>query len=93
MVTKAKRPRSAERRTLPPDAKSLADMIRAVHRHVLNRVAHLKREAHDIHARRGLQTLFEQRAAAWAKLVELDPMRAEAVRHELDLIVSHPEAT
>jgi ribosomal protein S15P/S13E len=89
---RAKRPRSAERRTLPPDTKSLTDMIRSVHRHIHDRAAHLKSAVHDFHARRGFQTLFEQRAAAWGRLHELAPSQAEQLRLELGLVHSTPSA-
>ncbi len=85
---KAKRPRSATYRTLPPDRKSVACMIRSVHGHVLERAAHLKHEPHDFHARRGFQTLHDQRAAAWGRLNELDPQEAEQLRLELGLVIS-----
>ncbi|GEM_PF-3684833 len=91
MAQKANRPRSATRRTLPPDPKSLADMVRSVHRHLLERAVHVKQGSHDFHARRGLQTFFEQRAEAWAMLEELDHDAAEALRLEIGLIVSAQE--
>ncbi len=88
MADKAKRPQSAHARTLPPDARSLEQMIRSVHRQILDRGAHLQREWHDTHARRGFQTLLDQRAAAWQRLNELDSHLAEQIRRELDLICS-----
>ena len=90
---KAKRPGSAHHRTLPPDAPSLEQMVRSVHRQVLARASHLKAEAHDFHARRGFQSLLEQRAGAWSKLESLDPSRAERVRTDLHLIISSAEVT
>lgn len=88
---KAKRPRSATRRTLPPDATSLVVMFHSVHRDLMRRGEHLKREPHDTHARRGFQTLFEQRAACWARLAEQNPGAADALRIEHNLTVTTPE--
>lgn len=90
---KRRRPRSAEFRTLPPDAKSLEEMIRSVHKHVLDRAEHLKQNSHDVHARRGFQTLYEQRARAFTRLMEIDAHRCEQLRLELGLHFSQPSQT
>lgn len=88
MAQAAKRPRSAKNRTLPPDVPSLEQMFRAVHRNLVARAEHLQRDPHDTHARRGFQTLCEQRAAAWQALAAVAP------NHALQLAVefgcSHP---
>jgi len=76
MAAHAKRPRSARDRTLPPDPVSLEQMLRAVHRELVQRAVHCKAEPHDTHARRGFQTLFEQRAAAWCRLFDVASDRA-----------------
>lgn len=88
---KAKRPQSAKSRTLPPDVTSLIAMFRTVHRELLQRGEHLKREHHDFRARRGFQTLFGQRAACWARIAELDPRVAEQLRLEFNLTFSQQE--
>ncbi|MDO8462957.1 MAG: hypothetical protein Q7S96_01635 [bacterium] len=88
MAERAKRPRSARDRTLPPDAASLEAMVRSVHRELLQRAEHCKVEPHDTHARRGLQTLFEQRAGAWQALHALAPDRAMLIARELRCIPS-----
>lgn len=84
---KAKWPQSAHARTLPPDPASLEAMFQSVHRLVLDRIRHLIREPHDYHARRGLQTLYEQRAACWGKLFGVAPNAALrlAAEHRLTI--------
>lgn len=84
---KAKRPRSAKYRTLPPDAASLEVMFRSVHRHLLERADHLKKESHDYHARRGLLSLYETRAAAWSRLLTVAPHAALRLASEFNLII------
>ena len=86
MAERAKRPRSARDRTLPPDAASLEAMLRSVHRELVQRAEHCKKESHDTHARRGLQTLFEQRAGAWQALHALAPDRAILIAQELHCV-------
>ncbi len=85
MAQKAKRPRSATRRTLPLDVASLVQMLRSVHALLVKRAKHLRDESHDTHARRGFQTLFEQRAACWAALSVQDPVTATNLARELGL--------
>lgn len=81
-----KRPRSAKRRTLPPDAASLVAMIKAVHRKLSERGEHLKREPHDYKARRGFRDLHAQRASAFARLIEIDSSKALSLAGELGLV-------
>lgn len=88
MAHEAKRPRSAKSRTLPPDVPSLEQMFRAVHRNLVARAEHLQRDPHDTHARRGFQTLFEQRAAAWQALAAIAPDLA--VRLAAEFGCTHP---
>lgn len=87
MARSAKRPRSAKSRTLPPDPVSLKAMFASLHRDFIGRAEHLKRTPSDYNARRGFQTLFEQRAACWAKLFELAPAVALriAAHHDLEI--------
>ena len=85
MVKKTKRPRSATRRTLPPDPTSLEAMIRSVDRQLRDRGTHLKIAFADSHARRGFRELFEQRAKAWQKLASLDYARALTLAASLRL--------
>ena len=80
-----KRPRSAKRRTLPPDATSLIAMIRALHRKLVQRGGHLQAESHDYRARRGFRDLHGQRAAAFQKLIELDVNQALSLAGELGI--------
>jgi hypothetical protein len=85
MGEKPKRPRPAKRRTLPPDVKSLETMARVVHRELVQKAAHLKCEPHDYRARVGFRILFDQRAAAFAQLRELDPDIAILLAEELGI--------
>jgi ribosomal protein S15P/S13E len=80
---KAKRPRSAKRRTLPPDSASLVVMIRTIHRQLRDRAEHLKNQPHDFFARRGFQILHDQRSAAWTALYALVPQQALALAAEI----------
>lgn len=85
---KPKGPRSVKRRTLPPDAKSLRDVLCTLSRKLAQRGDHLKREPHDYHARRGFQALFDQRAATFRRLCELDPKAALDTAAKLGLVVA-----
>lgn len=80
-----RRPRSARKRIAPPDARSLESALRSVHADLLTRAEHLKKEPHDYSARRGFQTLYEQRAEFFGKLMILEPQRASALMVELGL--------
>lgn len=84
-LEKAKRPRAAKHRTLPPDVKSLESMFRSLHADLCRRADHLIREPRDPHARRGLQTLHDQRSAAWTRLAELAPGSALRLAAEFTL--------
>lgn len=78
-----RKPRSARKRTAPPDARSLETALRSVHADLLMRAKHLKEESHDYSARRGFQTLYEQRAEFFGKLIVLNPQGATALMEEL----------
>lgn len=80
-----RKPRSARKRTAPPDARSLETALRSVHADFLMRAKHLKEEPHDYSARRGFQTLYEQRSEFLGKLMVLEPQRYAALMTELGL--------
>lgn len=83
---KPKRPRSAKSRTLPPDTKSLEAMTRSVHRELIDRIAHLTREPHDLKARHGARILHDQRSRALTRLFEINPNHGLALVTELGLV-------
>jgi hypothetical protein len=92
-VKRAKRPRPAKRRTLPPDEKSLITMIRSVHEHLVKRAEHLKKEPHDARARRGVQFLHDQRSDAWNALFGISPQTALALAAELGVSLPAQESS
>ena len=85
MEQQKRRPRSARKRTAPPDTRSLETALRSVHTDFLLRAKHLKEESHDYSARRGFQTLYEQRADFFGKLMILDPQQSATLMEELGL--------
>lgn len=80
-----RRPRPTRKRTAPPDARSLEVLLRSVHADLVQRAGHLKKEPHDYSARRGFQTLYEQRAEFFGKLLIIEPQRAATLMDELGL--------
>jgi len=82
---KPKRPRPAKRRTLPPDAKSLVEMIGALSCKLALKAEHLQKEPHDYRSRSGFRFLFEQRAAAFRRLAELNAAQAAELAQALNL--------
>jgi len=90
---RAKRPWPVKRRTLPPDETSLISMIRTIHRNLVARAKHLKRESHDSRARRGVQVLHDQRSNAWNALYAKNPGAALAIASELNLLLPTPNGS
>lgn len=85
------RPRSAKKRTLPPDLKSLITMFRSVHADLVNRAEHLKCEPHDYANRTGLQQLHDLRGETWIAIHAKDPLAALHLAAEYGLSMSFPE--
>lgn len=85
------RPRSAKKRTLPPDLKSLITMFRSVHADLVNRAEHLKREPHDYANRKGVQSLHDLRNETWILIHAKDPLAAQRLAAEYGLRISYPE--
>lgn len=81
---KPKRPRPAKRRTLPPDAKSLVEMVKSLTAKLADKAEHLKAEPHDYKSRSGFRIMFEQRAAAFRRLMELDAAKAADMAEALE---------
>ncbi len=82
---KLKRPRPAKCRILPPDAPSLVQMVTGLTRKICRKADHMKQEPHDGRARRAYQMLFDQRAAAFARLGEMKGECAQTLADELGL--------
>lgn len=93
----SKRPRSTQSRTLPPDAASLVEMIRALTRHILREIVQLKdSRGHDARARHHFLMLTTQRAEAYTALVLLAQQGKTSglseLLAELGLVYSQPTA-
>ncbi len=75
---KPKRPWAVKQRTPPPDAASLEMVIRKLSKEIRQKARHLKgpNGHHDTRVRTQFRILHDQRSAALARLVEVDPERA-----------------